>query len=131
MSGDVRTVTIRFHTDRPEDRAALAFLRGAGKDEYKSYTKAVVAAVNDHFSRKEKLAADPYLETREKEDAFLQCIEKTIERGLRENPLASLGALASLLRSTQTASSSPPIADAPKEENDEQMELAMDCIEAL
>lgn len=131
MSGDVRTVTIRFHTDRPEDRAALVFLRGVGKDEYKSYTKAVVAAVNDHFSRKEKLAADPYLETREKEDAFLRRIEETIERSARGNPLASLGALATLPQSAQTASSSLPIADAPKEENDEQMDLAMDFINAL
>lgn len=130
MSGDVRTVTIRFHTDRPEDSAALAFLRGAGKSEYKSYTKAVVAAVNDHFSRRERLVADPYLETREKEDAFLRRIEETVERGLRANPLASLGALTSLLQTAQQAQASPS-AEASKEEDDEQMELALDFIDAL
>ena len=130
MSENVCTVTLRFHTDRSEDRAALAFLRGAGKSEYKSYTKAVVAAVNDHFSRRERLAADPYLETREKEDAFLRRIEETIERGLEENPLASLGALASLLQNTQQAPV-PPSAEASKDEDDEQMKLAMDFIDAL
>ena len=130
MSENVCTVTLRFHTDRSEDRAALAFLRGAGKSEYKSYTKAVVAAVNDHFSRRERLAADPYLETREKEDAFLRRIEETIERGLKENPLASLGALASLLQNTQQAPA-PPSAEAPKDEDDEQMKLAMDFIDSL
>jgi len=129
MSGDVCTVTIRFHTDRPEDRAALAFLRGVGKSEYKSYTKAVVAAVNDHFSRRERLAADPYLETREKEDAFLRRIEEIIERGLKGNPLASLGALASLLQNTQQAPTTA--VEAPKEDTDEQMELALNFIDSL
>lgn len=130
MSEDVCTVTLRFHTDRPEDRAALAFLRGAGKGVYKSYTKAVVAAVNDHFSRRERLAADPYLETREKEDTFLHRIEETIERSLKGNPLASLGALASLLQNTQQAPT-PRAEDVPKDEDDEQMKLAMDFIDAL
>ena len=130
MSENVCTVTLRFHTDRSEDRAALAFLRGAGKSEYKSYTKAVVAAVNDHFFRRERLAADPYLETREKEDAFLRRIEETIERALKGNPLASLGALASLLQNTQQAPV-PPSAEASKDEDDEQMKLAMDFIDAL
>ena len=129
MSENVCTVTLRFHTDRPEDRAALAFLRGAGKSEYKSYTKAVVAAVNDHFSRRERLAADPYLETREKEDAFLRRIEETIERGLKENPLASLGALASLLQNAQQTPTTT--VEAPKKDTDEQMELALNFIDSL
>ena len=129
MSEDVCTVTLRFHTDRSEDRAALAFLRGAGKSEYKSYTKAVVAAVNDHFSRRERLAADPYLETREKEDAFLRRIEETIERGLEENPLASLGALASLLQNAQQTPTTT--VEAPKKDTDEQMELALNFIDSL
>lgn len=129
MSGDVCTVTIRFHTDRLEDRAALAFLRGAGKSEYKSYTKAVVAAVNDYFSRRERLAADPYLETREKEDAFLHRIEETIERDLKANPLASLGALASLLQNAQQIPTTT--VEAPKKDTDEQMELALNFIDSL
>ena len=130
MSENVCTVTLRFHTDRPEDRAALAFLRGTGRAEYKSYTKAVVAAVNDHFFRRERLAADPYLETREKEDAFLRRIEETVERALKGNPLASLGALASLFQNTQQAPA-PPSAEASKDEDDEQMKLALDFIDAL
>lgn len=129
MSENVCTVTLRFHTDRPEDRAALAFLRGAGRAEYKSYTKAVVAAVNDHFSRRERLAADPYLETREKEDAFLRRIEETIERDLKANPLASLGALASLLQNAQQIPTTT--VEAPKKDTDEQMELALNFIDSL
>ena len=39
------------------------------------------------FGRQEQLAADPYLETREKEDAFLQRIESTICNALRFAPV--------------------------------------------
>ena len=46
-----------------------------------------MAAVNDYFGRQEQLAANSYLETREKEDAFLQRIESTIRNALRFAPV--------------------------------------------
>ena len=79
----VYTTTLRFNLDRPGDQTALEYLQGVGKEEYKSLNKAVIAAVNDCFSRKVRLTADPYLETREKEDAFLRRVQETIERSLR------------------------------------------------
>lgn len=81
MSG-VFSTTIRFNLEREEDRAALEWLQTMDRSEYKSYSRAVIAAVNDFFSRKARLKADPYLETREKEDAFLQRIQESVERGL-------------------------------------------------
>ena len=56
---------------------------GWTKKQYRSYSKAIVAAVNDHFERQERLAADPYLETREKEDAFLRQVMEAVAQGLR------------------------------------------------
>ena len=61
---------------------AWEYLRQRDKRQYRSYSKAVIAAVNDHFKRRERLTADPYLETREKEDAFLQRVLETIRDGL-------------------------------------------------
>ena len=52
------------------------------RKEYKSYSRAVVAALNDYFDRKEKLEEDPYLETREKEDAFLDSLLSKFEKRL-------------------------------------------------
>lgn len=43
----------------------------------------IVAAVNEYFERQARLADDPYLETREKEDLFLKRITETIENSLR------------------------------------------------
>lgn len=46
-------------------------------------SKACVAAINDYFGRQEKIQDDPYLETREKEDAFLQRLNDTVAAAIR------------------------------------------------
>ena len=96
---NVFTTTIRFNLDHEEDRSALAWLQKMDRQEYKSYSRAVIAAINDHFSRQERLASDPYLETREKEDAFLLRIEEAVGRGL-----SSAGTLVRVLQEMQGAS---------------------------
>lgn len=83
------TTTLRLDMTDEEDRRAWSHLQQMDKKQYRSYSKAIVAAVNDYFGRQEQLAADPYLETREKEDAFLQRIESTICNALRFAPMAA------------------------------------------
>ena len=59
------------------------------REKYKSYTRAVVVALNDYFSREYRNEADPYLETREKEDAFLERVETAVRDGVKESvPMA-------------------------------------------
>ena len=81
------TTTLRLDMTDEEDRRAWSHLQQMDKKQYRSYSKAIVAAVNDYFGRQEQLAADPYQETREKEDAFLQRIESTICNSLRFSPM--------------------------------------------
>lgn len=52
------------------------------RTKYKSYTRAAVAALNDFFSRQERIQADPFLETREKKDRFLRKVLDTIREGI-------------------------------------------------
>ncbi len=59
----------------------------------KCYSDAIIAAVNGYFDREKQLADDPYLETREKEDAFLQRVLETVQQGVQANPLNGLAAL--------------------------------------
>ena len=59
------TPTLRLNLADEDDRKAFDYLQRMDKKRYRSYSKAIVAAVNDHFERQERLAADPYLETRE------------------------------------------------------------------
>ena len=82
----IYTTTLRLNLADEGDRRAYEHLRRMDKKQYRSYSKAVVAAVNDHFERQERLAADPYLETREKEDAFLQRVMDVIGQSLRSVP---------------------------------------------
>ena len=49
--------------------------------------------MNGYFDREKQLANDPYLETREKEDAFLQRVLETVQQGVQGNPLNGLAAL--------------------------------------
>ena len=81
------TTMLRLDMTDEEDRRAWSHLQQMDKKQYRSYSKAIVAAVNDYFGRQEQLAADPYLETHEKEDAFLQRIENTICNALRFAPV--------------------------------------------
>ena len=75
---------IRFDLNREDDRKAYKYLRHMDRTQYKSYTRAVVASLNDSFSRQEKMQADPFLETREKEDRFLARLLDTVKDGIRQ-----------------------------------------------
>ena len=76
---------IRLDLSRHDDRQAYEYLRCMDRKQFKSYTRAVVASLNDFFSRREKRQADPYLETREKEDRFLRQVLYTINEGIRQS----------------------------------------------
>lgn len=80
---------IRLNLCEEQDRQAWEYLQTMDRQKYKSYTKAVVAALNDYFAREYRNEEDPYLETREKEDAFLERVETAIRDGVKESvPMA-------------------------------------------
>ena len=116
---------IRLNLNKPEDRQAWEHLQSMDRKKYKSYSRAVVAAINDYFSRQERLANDPFLESREKEDAFLQKVLDTIREGLQASN-TGLAGLAALLQAIQPASPS-----AEKAMADEDLDIAMDFINSL
>ena len=125
MERTIINTNIRLNLNRPDDRQAWEYLQALDRKKYKSYSCAVVVAVNDYFSRQERLAADPYLETREKEDAFLQKVLDTIREGMQASG-ASLSGLVALLQGIQTAA--PP---AEQTITDEDLDTAMDFINSL
>lgn len=86
----IYTTTLRLNLADEDDRRAYNYLQQMDKKEYRSYSKAIVAAVNDHFERQERIATDPYLETREKEDAFLQHVMEVIGQSLHSAPVGML-----------------------------------------
>ena len=113
------TTTLRLDMTDEEDRQAWSYLQRMNKKQYRSYSKAIVAAVNDYFGRQERLAADSYLETREKEDAFLQRIESTICNALRFAPMP----MAAVQPSTPVQTESAP--------GDDDLSLALDFADSF
>ena len=81
---------IRLNLCDEQNRQAWEYLQTMDRQKYKSYTKAVVAALNDYFSREYRNEEDPYLETREKEDAFLERVETAIRDGVKESVLMAM-----------------------------------------
>ena len=125
MERTIINTNIRLNLNRPEDRRAWEYLQRLDRKKYNSYSRAVVAAINDHFSRQERLAVDPYLETREKEDTFLEKVLDTIREGLQSSG-AGLSGLAALLQSVPATV--PPAEQAV---TDEDLNTAMDFINSL
>lgn len=95
MNRKIINTNIRFNLDNEDDRKAYEYLQGMDRKRYKSYTKAVVIALIEYFERQQRLEADSYLETREKEDMFLKKVLDTIEEGLKN--AGNIGGLIQLL----------------------------------
>ena len=116
---------IRLNLNRPEDRQAWEHLQNMDRKKYKSYSRAVVAAINDYFARQDRLANDPVLESREKEDVFLQKVLDTIREGIQASD-TGLAVLTALLQAIQNPSPSES-----KSMSDENLDIAMDFINSL
>ena len=116
---------IRLNLNKPEDRQAWEYLQNMDRKKYKSYSRAVVAAINDHFSRQKRVVNDPFLESREKEDAFLQKILDTIREGLQSSD-TGLAGLTALLQAVQAAS-----LPAQETKTDENLDIAMEFMDSL
>lgn len=119
MSNIVR-LSVRLNLDKDADRQAWQYLQQESHIKHKSCNKAVIVAVNDYFSRQERLSNDSYLETREKEDAFLARVLDTITKGMSAAaPITALGSLIPLLQGGQPAPVIPT-------DDDESMDAALD-----
>lgn len=89
----VKMTCFRFNLDNPEHAKAWDYLHNFDKDMVKSGNTAVVNAVNEYFDRMQKLSYDPYFETRQREERFVEQIVSEVGKAfIAEMPkfLASL-----------------------------------------
>ena len=80
MKNDENTFAtiIRLDLRTLEGWKAYKLLTQRDKKKYHSYGDLVAAVLSEYYDRQARLQDDPYLETREKEDAFLKRIEDRI-----------------------------------------------------
>lgn len=72
----------RFNMDNPEYAEAWNNLHSVDKDKDKSANYAVVKAINEYFDRRAKLDDDPYFETRQREERFVEQIVSEVGKAL-------------------------------------------------
>ena len=85
---DIKPLCLRFDLANEEERKAYEYLQNRDRSEYSSYASLVSRAVNDFYERKARLENDPYLETREKEDAFVERILSALQYATPVSPVS-------------------------------------------
>ena len=130
MSKQIISTNIRFNLEREADRAAWEHLQQRDKKQYRSYSRAVITAVNDYFERRGRLVSDPYLETREKEDAFLLRVLETIRAGFNQaTPVSTADTLLRFLQGVQPQAA--PAGEVIQEGQQEADDTALDFVDSF
>jgi len=130
MSRQVVSTNIRFNLEKEADRTAWEYLQQRDKRQHRSYSRAVIAAVNDYFERRGRLFSDPYLETREKEDAFLLRVLETIRAGFNQAaPVSTADTLLRFLQGVQPQAA--PAGEVIQEDQQEADDTALDFVDSF
>lgn len=76
--------SLRIDTATPEGKQAVFSLKNRDKKEFPSYSALITEAIIAYFARRRAMQDDPYLETRQKEDAFLREIKEQVDQAIRQ-----------------------------------------------
>ena len=110
----VHSTNLRFNTEKEMQRRAWEYLQGMDKRQFKSYSQVISAALVEYFERQNRLKDDPFLETREREERFVDQIVAAVESALtKAMPVFLAGCAAGLSRSippaTEAVNTAPPV----------------------
>ncbi len=97
---NIRNTNLRFNLNKAKHRRAWEHLQRMDKRIFKSHSNAAIDALNDYFDRYYKAQDDPYLETREREEQFVERIVTAVEASLDQTLPAYWSEHASQLTST-------------------------------
>lgn len=81
---NIRNTNLRFNLNKEKHRRAWEHLQHMDKHIFKSHSNAAIDALNDYFDRYYKTQDDPYLETREREEQFIERIVAAVEASLNQ-----------------------------------------------
>jgi len=114
------STNLRFNLEREDDRRAWEHLQRMDRSKYRSYTRAVIIAVNDYFEQLEHQD-----EANAKEDAFLKEVRNTIEQSMRSAaPMNLLSLFQGITPPNETKADDT-------ETSAEDMDAAMDFIDSF
>ena len=84
MGENIRSTNLRFNLDKETQNRAWQYLQAMDKHRFKSYSNVIAVALVDYFDRYYHSQADPYLETREREERFVDQIVASVESAMEK-----------------------------------------------
>ena len=115
MSENIRSTNLRFNLDKDVQNRAWQYLQTMDKKKFKSYSQIIAISLVDYFDRYYKKQDEPYLETREREERFVEQIVTAVENAMnRTLPVYLAGCMVGIPQITPqvaVAASKPEDAD--------------------
>ena len=97
MEDNTRKLPVRFNLDKPDQKRAWEYLQTMDRNIFTSWNHVIHLALLDYFERYYRIQEDPYLETREREERFIQQIVDGVCESLKQTlPLFLTGCMAVL-----------------------------------
>ena len=121
MSENIRSTNLRFNLEKDTQMRAWQYLQTMDKQRFKSYSNVIALALVEYFERYYRSQDDPYLETREREERFVNQIVSSVESTMEKTlPVFLAGCMAGL--------SQVPVAVAPATQQETDAELDWDFL---
>ena len=100
MFENIRSTNLRFNLDKETQNRAWQYLQTMDKHRFKSYSNVIAVALVDYFDRYYRSQDDPYLETREREERFVNQIVASVESAMEKTlPVFLAGCMTGLAQS--------------------------------
>lgn len=97
MSQNIRSTNVRFNLDKDLQNKAWQYLQTMDKQKFKSYSNVIAVSLVDYFDRYYHSQDDPYFETREREEKFVDQIITAVEHVMEKTlPVFLAGCMAGL-----------------------------------
>ena len=84
MSENIRSTNLRFNLEKDTQKRAWQYLQNMDKQQFKSYSNVIAVALVDYFVRYYRSQDDPYFETREREERFVNQIVFAVESAMEK-----------------------------------------------
>lgn len=106
MSENIRSTNLRFNLEKDTQKRAWQYLQNMDKQQFKSYSNVIAVALVEYFDRYYRSQDDPYFETREREERFVNQIISSVESAMeRTLPVFLAGCMAGLSQASHNTTS--------------------------
>lgn len=97
MNQNIRSTNVRFNLEKELQNKAWQYLQTMDKQKFKSYSNVIAVSLVDYFDRYYRSQDDPYFETQEREERFVEQIITAVEHAMEKTlPVFLAGCMAGL-----------------------------------